>query len=495
MTSHGAAADRDIVVVGGGLAGLACAAGLGKRGWKVTLLESRNRLGGRASSFRDAQTGEWLDNCQHVSLGCCTNFTRFCELVGIADLFHREDELIFIGPRGTRHVFAASALPAPLHLAPAFARLSYLSWSDRWHLSRGLRALAGTSPERLVGVPFDRWLAEHHQPARVIELFWHVVLVSALSETVDRLDAAHARKVFVDAFLTHRAGWEVWLPTVPLERLYGEELLGWLGRHGVEVRLNAGVRALAPDSAGLRLSLRDGTNRTAARVVLAVPSHLVPELAPDLAPQWSAEEGPGQIETAPISSVHLWYDREITPDRHVTFVGQTSQWLFNRERIQGRPAVREDLASAGGATGEIAGTGSARGGASGWYGQVVISASHQAAARPAQETIDTVTAELARLLPGARAARLLRARMVTEHRAVIAVLPGADRHRPEVRTEVPGLYLAGDWVRTGWPSTMEGAVRSGWLAAEAVLEDVGAGERLVAGDLPVSRLSKWLLRL
>jgi phytoene dehydrogenase-like protein len=100
MTSHGAAADRDIVVVGGGLAGLACAAGLGKRGWKVTLLESRNRLGGRASSFRDAQTGEWLDNCQHVSLGCCTNFTRFCELVGIADLFHREDELIFIGPRG-----------------------------------------------------------------------------------------------------------------------------------------------------------------------------------------------------------------------------------------------------------------------------------------------------------------------------------------------------------------------------------------------------------
>jgi uncharacterized protein with NAD-binding domain and iron-sulfur cluster len=183
--------------------------------------------------------------------------------------------------------------------------------------------------------------------------------------------------------------------------------------------------------------------------------------------------------------VHLWYDREITPDRHVTFVGQTSQWLFNRERIQGRPVVPED-SPAGGSAGASP---------SGWYGQVVISASHQAAARPAQETIDTVTAELARLLPGARAARLLRARMVTEHRAVIAVLPGADRHRPEVRTEVPGLYLAGDWVRTGWPSTMEGAVRSGWLAAEAVLEDVGAGERLLAGDLPVSSLSKWLLRL
>jgi len=485
MTGDLAAADRNVVVVGGGLAGLACAAGLGKRGWKVTLLESRNRLGGRASSFRDAQTGEWLDNCQHVSLGCCTNFTQFCELVGIADHFHREDELVFIGPQGTRHVFAASSLPAPLHLAPAFARLSYLSWSDRWHLSRGLRALAGTSAERLEGLPFDRWLAEHHQPPRVIELFWHVVLVSALSETVDRLDAAHARKVFVDAFLTHRAGWEVWLPTVPLERLYGEELLGWLGRHGVEVRLNAGVRAIASDSTGLQVSLRDGTTHTASRVVLAVPSHLVPEMVPALGPQWSAAEGPGQIETAPISSVHLWYDREITADRHVTFVGQTSQWLFNRERIQGRPALLPESAAGGGAGG----------GPSGWYGQVVISASHHAAARPAQETIDTVTAELARLLPGARAARLLRSRMVTEHRAVIAVLPGADRHRPDVRTAVPGLYLAGDWVRTGWPSTMEGAVRSGWLAAEAVLDDVGAGERLVARDLPVSRLSKWLLRL
>ncbi|MFN6106962.1 MAG: hydroxysqualene dehydroxylase HpnE [Planctomycetaceae bacterium] len=485
MTGEGSAGERDILVVGGGLAGLACAAALGARGWTVTLLESRNRLGGRASSFRDAQTGEWLDNCQHVSLGCCTNFTRFCQMVGIADLFHREDELIFIGPEGTRHVFAASAFPAPLHLAPAFARLSYLSWSDRWHLSRGLRALAGTPSERLEGLPFDRWLADQHQPPRVIELFWHVVLVSALSETVDRLDAAHARKVFVDAFLTHRAGWEVWLPTVPLERLYGGELLGWLAGHGVAVRLNAGVRTLARGQEGVQVTLRDGTTCRASRVVLAVPSHLVPDLAPELAPRWSAVEGPGQIETAPISSVHLWYDREITPDRHVTFVGQTSQWLFNRERIQGRPVGPEESAAGGGEERS----------SSGWYGQVVISASHHAAARPAQETIDTVAGELARLLPGARSARLLRARMVTEHRAVIAVLPGADRHRPGVRTDVPGLYLAGDWVQTGWPSTMEGAVRSGWLAAEAVLEAAGTGERLLAEDLPVSRLSKWLLRL
>jgi squalene-associated FAD-dependent desaturase len=485
MTGEGSAGERDILVVGVGLAGLACAAALGARGWTVTLLESRNRLGGRASSFRDAQTGEWLDNCQHVSLGCCTNFTRFCQMVGIADLFHREDELIFIGPEGTRHVFAASSFPAPLHLAPAFARLSYLSWSDRWHLSRGLRALAGTPSERLEGLPFDRWLADQHQPPRVIELFWHVVLVSALSETVDRLDAAHARKVFVDAFLTHRAGWEVWLPTVPLERLYGGELLGWLAGHGVAVRLNAGVRTLARGQEGVQVTLRDGTTCRASRVVLAVPSHLVPDLAPELAPRWSAVEGPGQIETAPISSVHLWYDREITPDRHVTFVGQTSQWLFNRERIQGRPVGPEESAAGGGEERS----------SSGWYGQVVISASHHAAARPAQETIDTVAGELARLLPGARSARLLRARMVTEHRAVIAVLPGADRHRPGVRTDVPGLYLAGDWVQTGWPSTMEGAVRSGWLAAEAVLEDAGTGERLLAEDLPVSRLSKWLLRL
>jgi len=471
----GAGADPEsVVVIGGGVAGLACAAALGERGCRVTLLESRQRLGGRASSFQDAVTGEWLDNCQHVSLGCCTNFARFCEQLQIDQFLAREERLTFIGPRGTRHQFAASALPAPLHLAVSFAGLSYLGWADRWSLGRGLRKLARTPAEQLRGIPFDQWLTEAGQTAGAIENFWHVVLVSALSETVDRLDAAHARKVFVDAFLSHRAGWEVWLPTVPLDRLYGAELQASLRARGVEVRLNAGVREVISDGPerGVRVRLRNDAEVVARRGVLAVPAHRVPDLVPALAGWWRAPTGPGRLETAPISSVHLWYDRPLTSDRHVTLVGKTSQWLFNRDQIQ--PAARTPDGT--------------------WYGQVVISASHDVAARPAAETVATVVAELAEAFPGSPA-RLVRSRLVTEHRAVLAVLPGHDAYRPGPVSPVPGVYLAGDWIATGWPSTMEGAVRSGWLAAEAVLGELGRPARLLAPDLPTSRLSKWLLGL
>ncbi len=492
------------IVVGGGLAGLACAAALGLRGHRVTLLESRNRLGGRASSFLDATTGEWLDNCQHVTLGCCTNFAKFCRDVGIDHFFAREDRLIFVGPQGTRHTFAASPLPAPLHLAPAFARLSYLSWSDRLCLGRGLRTLARTSPDALRGVRFDQWLIDHRQTPAVIEKFWHVVLVSALSETVDRIDAFHARKVFVDGFLANRLGWEVWLPTVPLDRLYGQELKTWLVEHGVTLRLNAGVKRIVPDGMDATgtpteasrdtsgttqdiqrqpsVELRTGERLTADSIVLAVPQNLVVDLVPQFAEWWNRSEGPARLATAPISSVHLWYDRPITDDRHITFVGRTSQWLFNRAKIH--PAESAGPTAENGHTAGV-----------NWYGQVVISASHDVAARPAKETIDHVVQELAELLPAARDAQLVRSRLVTEHRAVLAMLPGVDRFRPGPESPVPGLFLAGDWIQTGWPSTMEGAVRSGWLAAEAVLRRSGHPESLLQPDLPRARLSKWLFGL
>jgi uncharacterized protein with NAD-binding domain and iron-sulfur cluster len=227
--------------------------------------------------------------------------------------------------------------------------------------------------------------------------------------------------------------------------------------------------------------------------VLAVPQHLVPDLAPALSDWWNDRAGPSRLETAPISSIHLWYDRPITADRHVTFVGRTSQWLFNRGAIhEDCPAdsavelqPRPSAASAAPGQAQV----------TAWYGQVVISASRDIAGAAAQQTIDRVVAELAEVYPAAREARLLRSRLVTEHRAVLSVQPGVDRYRPGPRSPVSNLYLAGDWIQTGWPSTMEGAVRSGWLAAEAVLARHGAGERLLADELPVAGLSKWLLGL
>src|SRR5579872_4260347 len=180
----------------------------GRDDLRVTLFESRSRWGGRASSFVDQTTGETIDNCQHVNLGCGTNFRHFCRRVGIERFFRREDSLHFVGPDGKTSTFAAARLPAPLHLFPAFLRLRFLSLGEKHQLAGGLRALARTGRDPVPGENFLDWLGRHGQSKTVIERFWHVVLVSALSETLDRIDVSHARKVFVDAFLANREGWE-----------------------------------------------------------------------------------------------------------------------------------------------------------------------------------------------------------------------------------------------------------------------------------------------
>ena len=501
-----------VVIVGGGLAGLAAAAALSARGdLRVTLLESRSRWGGRASSFVDQTTGETIDNCQHVNLGCGTNFRHFCRTIGIERFFHREDALNFVGPDGRISRFAAASLPAPLHLFPAFLRLRFLSLTEKRQLGRGLRALARTRPEPDASESFLDWLRRHGQSQTVIERFWQVVLVSALSETLDRIDVCHARKVFVDAFLANRHGWEVCLPSVPLDELYGEALAGWFEARGVTARLQAGVRrtvAAAVESGGIALraagvELRSGEQIAADQVILAVPQNLVLSLLPDAWQQHPALVAISQLETAPISSVHLWFDRPITDCRHVTFVGRLSQWLFNRSAIQGRAASIARGESAGGAT--PPGPPLLRGGENQseirnpkseiFYYQIVISASRDVLALGQEETIRLVLDELAGVWPKVREARLTHSRLVTEHRAVLSMLPGVDRLRPAQQSPVENLHLAGDWTRTGWPSTMEGGVRSGYLAAESVLRRLERPERLVQPDLPVAPLSKVLFGL
>ncbi|MFN0052675.1 MAG: hydroxysqualene dehydroxylase HpnE [Planctomycetales bacterium] len=481
-----------VVIVGGGLAGLAAAAALAGRGLQITLLESRPRWGGRASSFVDQSTGEVIDNCQHVALGCCTNFLHFCRSVGLEQCFQRERQLTFIGPDGRSSELRATWWPAPLHLAATFARLGYLSWSEKLRLASGLRALARTDPANCGDETFADWLQRYRQPAAVVERFWHVVLVSALSETLDRVDVGHARKVFVDSFLRNREGWEVWIPTVPLDELYGTQVEKWLRAAGVDCRRQAGVRQVlavepegrgnSPKSAAEKVAgveLRSGERIEAEQVILTVPPHLVAELLPDSWRQHSFVVAAERLETAPISSVHLWFDRPITSLRHATLVGRLSQWVFNRSAIFPGEATDQ----------------SAEGVAARCYYQVVISASREVDGQPQGATIEKVVAELREIWPAAREAQLMHARLVTEHKAVISMLPGIDRNRPVQRTLISGLKLAGDWTRTGWPGTMEGAVRSGYLAAQSVLEDLGRGESLVQPDLPTSFLSRWLLGL
>ena len=474
-----------IVIVGGGLAGLAAAVALTARRFPCTIIESRPRLGGRASSFHDSTTNTDIDNCQHVTLGCCTNFRHFCQTTGIAEFFRREPALYFIGPSGKADRFAAGSLPAPLHLTVAFARLSYLSWKDRYSLATALKALARPVSKQDESESFAKWLARHGQSQTVIDRFWFVVLVSALSESLERISVSHARKVFVDAFLAHRDGWYVDVPNVPLEVLYGGRLTDWLTSRGTTIRLLTSAEEVELENdrvTGIRL----GSNEIIAgdEFVVALPFFRVLSVLPESLVTHADLQGIKQLEPAPISSIHLWFDRPITDLPHAVLVDRLCQWVFNRTAIEAIQIQQVSEPNSNKARLVDA-----------YYYQIVISASHNLEGCSKEEIQEKVLKELTDVWPIVANAKLLHSRQVTEHRAVFSPVPGVDALRPVQQSPVANLQLAGDWTQTGWPATMEGAVRSGYLAASNILKRRGHHDDVLQPDLPTATLSRLIFGL
>jgi len=421
------------LIVGGGLAGLSAAVALARRGIASTILESRPRLGGRASSFTDPASGELVDACQHVSMGCCTAFAEFCRTLGIEHLLAPQPTLWFATPDGRESVFRADPWPAPFHLGRALLGAHYLTPVEKLRIAFGVAMLMKERPD--ADPPIMPWLLAHRQTPRTIARFWGVVLTSALNESIERVGLKYARKVFRDGFLIDRDGFTVQVPTVPLGRFYGEELLSWLASHNVEVRLNTGVKSWHPHG----VTLRDGSNIPANATILAVPFDRLLGLLPSDVAADPFFARTAKLQPSPITSVHLWFDRKVMKRPHMVIVDGLCQWLFARE---------------------------------GGYLQVVVSASGSLKALGRDGTVLEILNELRRLLPGVSTAQLLRSKVVTEHAATFSAVPGVDDLRPSQRTPIPGLFLAGDWTATGWPATMEGAVRSGTFAAEEVSAEV-----------------------
>lgn len=467
-----------VAIVGGGLAGLATAVALadsraqretdGAR-LEIELFELRRMLGGRATSYRDPQTGELIDNCQHVTLGCCTNFDDFCRRTGVDRLFTRETTLNFVGPNGRANTVRRSTwLPAPLHLGPSLMGLSYLNWRERFGVVAALRRLARTSTgNAAASLTVGEWLRQVGQSERAIELFWSPVIVSALSEDADRASFAASRKVFVDALLRHKHGYEMKVPNVALRRIYDEHLVRWLEQRGVKLHLGTDARAIEVIGEGARsLAFAEGGQRAFDFICVAAPWYRIGDMFdPALADRLPFLGELAHFEETPITSVHLWCKHPLQfRYRHAVLPGQFSQWIFDRTNGGSFP-----------------------------YYQVVISASRQVASMSRDDVVARVCRDLEELFQEPVSDAITAAKVITEHRAVFSPTAEAEKWRPSQRTLVPNLFLAGDWTATGWPATMEGAVRSGYLAAEALLEKVGSKENVLQADLPAAPLARWLL--
>ncbi|MFM7242945.1 MAG: hydroxysqualene dehydroxylase HpnE [Planctomycetaceae bacterium] len=457
MTAAGAG--PRVAVIGGGLAGLGAAAALSDAGCRVTLLEARRRCGGRAASFEDPVAGGLVDACQHVAMGCCTNFLELCHWGGIDDALRRDRTLWFIGPDGDRSRCTPSRrLPAPLHLAPLLVSMRHFSVWEKLSLATGMVRLARHRPDaRADAATALEWLRSIGQPERVVRLFWQPVIESALGESIDLVSVAASRKVLVDGFLVHREAADLVVPTQPLGVLFGERLTARLEAQGVEVRTATAVSAIERDR-GRALAVVAGDDLLPCdAVVVAVPWKAAARLLPDM-----VAVGEERLAGSPITAVHLWFDRDVLDVPHAVLVGRVSQWVF-----RGTP-----------------GDG---------HCQVVISASRGLMQGDRRAIVDAVVAELREVFPAARGATVRDARVVTDPTAVLSVRPGVEALRPPAVTAVANLVLAGDWTATGWPSTMEGAIRSGRLAAAAVGRHLGMAVRGPAADLPRSLLARLLV--
>ena len=477
-----ARSSKSVAVIGGGLAGLAAAAALGQRGLKVDLFEQSDRLGGRAGSFEEPWNGQIIDQCQHVALGCCKTFLDFCRRTGVEDCFQRHKTLHFIGPDGTRSdITAAAWLPAPLHLLPGLLRLKFLSWHERLGIVRALRKIVRLKTSRANDdQTIGDWLRRQRQSDTAIERFWSVVLVSALSETVDYVSLAAAKKVFRDGFCSSRHAYELITPRLPLAEIFDRRIAAHLEEKAVRIHRNARVADITrPDRQGLQVHFHDGTTDDFDAVIVAVPARDVDGILFFAEKTPTGQECMQKLKPAAITAVHLWFDQPITTLPHAATVGRLCQWVFNErallsEYTHGKRTDDAHHATAPATSGENRSAGATPASKTGsYYCQVVISASHRVVKQTKIDLLQAVLADLQAVFPDARQANLLNWRVVTIPHAVFSMQPGFDRLRPSQKTSTPNLFLAGDWTATGWPGTMESAVRSGYLAAEALLKYLG----------------------
>ena len=448
----------DVIVVGAGLAGLAAANALAGDGARVLLLERRPDIGGRAYSYQHPALGEVVDS-QHVVLGCCTNLLDLVAKAGAADDIRWYDELTFLEPNGNRSRMRPGWLPAPSHQTLSFLRATMLGVADKVAIARGLAEFLRGYPEDDTE-SFAAWLKRTHQTDRAIRHFWEPVVWGALNDVFERCSTKYAGKVFHETFLRSSAGGRLGIPAKPLTEFFAP-VLAHAKTLGVRVESKCGVDCIVQQPGGGWLVRAGEQQFTATNVVLATNFKETQRLLPQ------PLAGADRFLSSPITTVHLWFDREVSELDHAVLLDTRIQWMFHKSRIRRWAANR------------------------GSYLELVISASWPELELGRQQILASALEEAEVFFPKIREAQLLKSGVLKEARATFSVTPGLDAFRPSQQTGLPGLFLAGDWTQTEWPSTMEGATRSGRLAAGAV---VGHPHRFMSPEVKAEGLMKWLSR-
>jgi zeta-carotene desaturase len=435
----------DVAVIGGGVAGLAAATALAERGKRVFVVEARGELGGRATAFRDRETGELVDNGQHVLFGCYHDTFRFLRRIGAEDRVRVQPslEVPYLDPGGRRSVLRCPRWPAPLHLLGGVFAWDALPLGEKLgalRIAPGLRGTASRVKETQATVAdFLTWRG---QRGRIREWLWEPLAIAALNESPADAAAGPFVEVLARMFAGARTNSSIALPAVPLHEMYAIPARRYCEARGGDVRVNALARVRIEDGRVAGIEMR-GEPVAVSTVVAAVPWFALGALLTgDTGSMAPILANAAAMTAKPIVTVNLWYDRPVMDDEFVGLPERQMQWVFDKRRVFGETASHLSL---------------------------VASGADALAGQDTAALVAMAAREVAAAIPGARGARLVRGTVVREKRATFSVAPGQPR-RPGVITPVAGLFLAGDWIDTGLPATIESAALAGHLAAAAIAQ-------------------------
>jgi len=442
------AREFDVAVVGAGVAGLAAASALAEAGQRVLVLEARGLPGGRATAFADRETGELVDNGQHALFGCYYQTFAFLRRIGAEANVRAQPslEIPFLGPAGERSLLKCPAGPSPLHLLIGVLRWEALSWPQRLRVFRlaspllqARARLARGEPETVQGTVAE-WLTRYGQTGRLREWLWEPLAIAALNQSPEEAAASSFVRVLAFMFGTDPAAASIVLPVVPLHEMYAAPARRYIEARGGEVRMNALARIRIEQGRVARVEVRGEAIRV-SRAVAAVPWFALASLLEgDTASMAGTMAAASAMASKPIVTVNLWYDRPVMEDLFVGLPGREMQWVFDKRQAFGERASHLSLVASG--------------------AEALVGSDTAALVALARR-------EVAAAIPGARDAVLRHGTVIREKRATFSLAPGQPA-RPGVMTPVQGLVLAGDWIETGLPGTIESAAIAGHLAAAAI---------------------------